>query len=141
MIKRGPLELDYRVMPLEGLWWADDMTAFTAARKEEWKWTLMIMQPSLISHEMVEQAVAEVKRKKNPAALISLRFEEFIEGDCAQILHKGPYDQEGLTVEKLHAHIESAGKHLSGKHHEIYLFDMRRTSPENFRTIIRQPMR
>ena len=64
MIKRGPLELDYRVMPLEGLWWADHMTAFTAARKEEWKWTLMIMQPSLISHEMVEKLWQKSRERK-----------------------------------------------------------------------------
>lgn len=141
MIKRGPMELDYRVLPLEGLWWADDMTAYTESRRDEWKWTLMIMQPPFIVRSMVEAAVADVEKKKSPPALAKIRFEEFDEGFCAQILHKGPFDEEGPTVEKVHAHIEAAGKQLSGKHHEIYLSDMRRTAPENLKTIIRQPMR
>src|SRR5690606_699962 len=34
------LDRDYTVMPLEGLWWADDHAAFTAARdKSQWDWT------------------------------------------------------------------------------------------------------
>ena len=32
---------DYVVPPLEGLWWADDMAAFTSRRnKHEWRWTM-----------------------------------------------------------------------------------------------------
>jgi len=140
MIKRGPLNVDFRVLPLEGLWWAEDMSAFTESRRDEWQWTLMIMQPPLVDRDMVETARAEVERKKGPAALPGIRFEEFDEGECAQILHKGSFDAEGPTVEKLHAYIEGLGKRPVGKHHEIYLSDMRRTAPDSLKTIIRQPM-
>ena len=140
-VKRGPMAIDYRVLPLEGLWWADDMTAFTEdGRKDEWKWTLMIMQPPLIDRSMVDLAGKQVAQKKNPGSLNKLRFESFSEGHCVQILHKGPFDEEGPNIEKLHTHIKELGKSLAGKHHEIYLSDMRRTAPEKLRTILRQPM-
>ncbi len=140
MVKRGEQAIDYRVMPLQGLWWAEDMAAFTADRKDDWLWTAMILQPPLITAEMVAQAVEEVGRKKNPPALDKLRFDPYDEGLCAQILHKGPFDQEGPTIEKLHDYIEDQGYRLTGKHHEIYLSDFRRTAPKNLKTIIRQPM-
>jgi hypothetical protein len=50
LVKKGPQELDYAVMPLEGLWWADDMSAFVTSDKSNWKWTMMIMQPSFVSN-------------------------------------------------------------------------------------------
>ena len=140
MIKKGPSAMDYGVMPLEGLWWADDMSAFASKDKSSWKWTAMIMQPALVSTALVESAVAEVKRKKDPAALSRLRFEAFAEGQCAQILHIGPFSEEGPTIEKLHRFIDARGQR-SGKHHEIYLSDIRRAEPSKWKTIIRQPLR
>ena len=140
MIKKGPSAMDYGVMPLEGLWWADDMAAFASKDKSNWKWTAMIMQPALVSAALVESAVAEVKRKKDPAALSKLRFEAFAEGQCAQILHIGPFSEEGPTIEKLHRFIDARGQR-SGKHHEIYLSDIRRAEPSKWKTIIRQPLR
>ena len=140
MIKKGPSAMDYGVMPLEGLWWADDMAAFASKDKSSWKWTAMIMQPALVSAALVESAVAEVKRKKDPAALSKLRFEAFAEGQCAQILHIGPFSEEGPTIEKLHRFIDARGQR-SGKHHEIYLSDIRRAEPSKWKTIIRQPLR
>ena len=140
MIKKGPSAMDYGVMPLEGLWWADDMAAFASKDKSNWKWTAMIMQPALVSAALVESAVAEVKRKKDPVALSKLRFEAFAEGQCAQILHVGPFSEEGPTIEKLHRFIDARGQR-SGKHHEIYLSDIRRAEPAKWKTIIRQPMR
>ena len=140
MIKKGPSAVDYGVMPLEGLWWADDMAAFASKDKSSWKWTAMIMQPALVSTALVESAVAEVKRKKDPAALSRLRFEAFAEGQCAQILHIGPFSEEGPTIEKLHRFIDARGQR-SGKHHEIYLSDIRRAEPSKWKTIIRQPLR
>ena len=140
MVKKGPLALDYRVLPLEGLWWAEDMSAFIEPnRKDEWQWTLMIMQPDFITEDMVATARAEVATKKAPVALDKLRFERFTEGPCVQALHKGPFDEEGPTIEKLHQHIRGTGRNLHGKHHEIYLSDMRRTAPANLKTILRQP--
>lgn len=135
---------DYVVMPLEGLWWADDMTVFTSEfmeKKDEWKWTSMVMQPDFITGEMVELAIDEVKKKKNPTALPKLRFEQYDEGLAAQILYFGSYSDEGPTVEHLHEFIEEKGYERSGKHHEIYLSDPRRTKPEKLKTIIRQPIK
>lgn len=140
MVKKGELAIDYGVMPLEALWWADDPAAFTFGRKDEWKWTLMVMQPELITREMVTEAMAAVAQKKKPVALPLVRFETFTEGKAAQTLYIGPFSEEGPTIEKVHSFIESSGSQRVGKHHEIYLSDMRRTAPEKWKTIVRQPM-
>ncbi len=139
-IKKGDVAVDYGVMPLEALWWADDMSAFATGDKDNWKWTVMIMQPEFITEELVEQATAQVKQKKNPTALPLVRFETFHEGRSAQIMHIGPFSEEGPTIEKVHAHIEDQGGERRGKHHEIYLSDIRRAAPEKWKTIVRQPM-
>ena len=138
MVKKGALALDYGVMPLEGLWWADDMSHFATGDKSQWKWTAMVMQPPFITSAMVYSAIAEVQKKKHPAALGKLRLSTFAEGKCAQLLHIGPFSQEGPNIQKVHQFIE-AQSHLRGKHHEIYLSDPRRTAPERLRTILRQP--
>lgn len=140
MVKKGVLATDYGVMPLEGLWWADDMTKFSIADKSNWKWTAMIAQPPFVTRAMLDAAFAEVKKKKNPAALSLLRFESFTEGKCAQILHIGPFSEEGPTIARLHKFIETNGGKLYGKHHEIYLSDIRKAAPEKWKTIIRQPL-
>lgn len=139
MVKKGMPPVDYAVMPLEGLWWADDLTAFATGDRSQWKWTMMIMQPSFVEDELIYAALAEVKRKKELAALDDLRLESLTEGRCAQILHVGPFTEEGPTIERLHAYIEARGG-LRGKHHEIYLSDIRRADPKNWKTVIRQPM-
>ena len=138
--KKGPLQKDYGVMPLEGLWWMDDMSEFTMENKDKWNWTLMILQPDFIDKKMVDVAIEAVAKKKAPAALRKMRFESMKEGKCAQILHIGPYDQEPPNIIKLHDFIRENGYKLHGKHREIYLNDMRRTAPDKLKTIIRQPM-
>lgn len=140
MVKKGVLAIDYGVMPLEGLWWADDMSAFSAADKSKWKWTLMIMQPEFITKKMAGAAIAEVKEKKNPAALSKVRFETLAEGSAAQIMHIGPFSDESPNIERVHQFIESGGHKRVGKHHEIYMSDIRKTAPSKWKTIIRQPM-
>lgn len=139
MSKLGDLKTDYTVMPLEGLWWANDMDVFLQDRKDEWIWTMMIMQPDFISTEMVEEAREEVRKKKNPAALDKVRLSAYEEGLAAQIMYFGPYSDEGPTIQRIHGFIEEEGYQLSGKHHEIYLSDPRRTAPEKLKTVIRQP--
>jgi hypothetical protein len=134
------LAIDYGVLPLEGLWWADDMAAFSVGDKSKWKWTMMIMQPEFVSAALVRDTISEVKLKKNLPGLAKLRFEPFAEGKCAQILHIGPFSTEGPAVTKVHAFIITIGK-LSGKHHEIYLSDIRKADPAKWKTIIRQPLR
>ncbi|WP_293935525.1 GyrI-like domain-containing protein [Iodobacter sp.] len=139
MLKKGPQALDYAVMPLEGLWWAEDMADFIARNKAQWQWTMMIMQPAFLEKALITAAIAEVQKKKNLPGLPLLRFESFTEGRCAQILHIGPFDQEGPTIERLHDFIDSRASR-AGKHHEIYLSDIRRANPQNWKTIIRHPI-
>ena len=131
--------IDYVVMPLEGLWWADDMASFLTAEKAKWKWTLMIMQPPCVTRDHVDSALRGVKAKKGFPRLEELRFAKFSEGRCAQMLHIGPFSEEGPTIQRIHEYIEESSA-LSGKHHEIYLSDIRRASPDRWKTIIRQPM-
>jgi len=139
MIKKGERAIDYGVMPLESLWWADDMKFFQDEEKDKWHWTAMIMQPEFISAGTVSEAVAKASKKKDLPALSRLRFEVLTEGPAAQVLHLGPFSDEGPTIERLHRHIEEQGSQRSGRHHEIYLSDFRRTAPEKLRTVIRQP--
>lgn len=140
MVKKGELGVDYGVLPLEALWWADDMSAFTTGDKDAWKWTIMVMQPEFITREMVKEAMEAVAKKKKPVSLPLVRFEAFKEGKAAQILYIGPFTEEGPTIEKVHRFIDDNGSHRVGKHHEIYLNDMRRVAPEKWKTIVRQPM-
>lgn len=133
--------LDYHVMALEGLWWAADMNAFFSGRKDDWFWTMMIAQPESVTAAMVGQAKQQVRKKRDLPALDSIRLAVFAEGRAAQILHVGPYSAEGPTIARLHEFIREQGYMLSGKHHEIYLGDPRRSAPEKWRTIVRQPVR
>ena len=140
MLKRGPRQIDYKVMPLEGLWWVPHMASFSTARKDDWDWTMMIAQPEEVDGSMVEEAVEAAARKKDLPAASQLRLESFAEGRAAQVLHVGPYSEEGPTIERLHAFIAGEGLERAGKHHEIYLGDPRRTAPERLKTVVRQPV-
>jgi hypothetical protein len=141
-LKRSPTPLDYGVMPLEGLWWADDPGEFHRKDKSSWKWTAMILQPDVIDSRQVETALDGVRKKRrNLVAIDRVRLETLAEGSAAQILYVGPFADEGPTIQRIHEFIHEAGKELCGKHHEIYLSDPRRTAPEKLRTIIRQPMK
>jgi hypothetical protein len=129
-------------MPLEGLWWTDDMSQFTTTNKEIWKWTAMIMQSEFVTSAMFDTALARVRKKKDLPRLSRVRFQSFHEGKSAQILYIGPFTDEGPTVEKIHEFIRNHGNTFDGllqKHHEIYLSDFRKTAPEKLKTIIRQP--
>jgi hypothetical protein len=138
--KKGVPATDYGVMPLEGLWWADDLSDFTTGDRSGWKWTMMIMQPDFITRDLVDATAAEVLKKKDPAALGKVRFEAFEEGTAAQVLHVGPFANEGPTIQRVHDFIEGSGCTRSGKHHEIYLSDIRKADPAKWNTVIRQPM-
>ena len=139
MVKKGPLALDYGVMPLEGLWWADDMTHFGTRDKSNWKWTAMIMQPAFVTSDCVAGAMKEVAKKRPALDLSQVRFATFSEGRCAQTLHIGPFSEEGPTIAKVHQFIEARGQR-TGKHHEIYMSDIRKAAPSKWKTIIRQSM-
>lgn len=139
-LRNGPGGLDYAVMPLEGLWWADDMAAFATADRKSWQWTLMIAQPPGLKREAISAAIDQVRtRKPQVSAVDNLRFERWTEGRSAQLLHIGPYNTEAPNIVRLHEFIAALPGRMTGKHHEIYLNDMRRTAPERLKTIIRQP--
>jgi hypothetical protein len=136
------LGFDYAVMPLEGLWWADDMDDFVNGRKDRWKWTLMILQPDEIKKPVIAAAIEETKKKKDTAAIRSLRLEKLNEGKSAQMMHIGPFSEEHANIMKLHALIKENNGKLDGKihkHHEIYLSDFRKADPKKMKTVIRQP--
>lgn len=132
--------IDSPVMPTEGLWWAQNMGVFQLDDRANWLWTMMIPLPDVVTPADVEQAVSDVRRKKNPPALDRLRFETYHEGLAVQIMHVGSYDEEAPTIDHLHRFIDEQGYDLTGKHHEIYIGDPNRTAPQNLKTIIRQPV-
>ena len=133
---------DFGVMPLEGLWWTEDMADFSTENKDEWLWTAMIMQPDVVTYELYSEALEQVRLKKPELSLDGLRFAAYDEGRAAQVMYVGPYSDEGPTIERLHKFIVEQGGSLTATnkhHHEIYLGDPRRTTPANLKTVIRQP--
>lgn len=132
----------YTVMPLEALWWSDDPAAFTTARDTtRWDWTVLNLVPDWLTRDDVEAAVATVAGRGRGPALEALRLEELQEGLCVQMLYVGPYDDEGPVLAAMHDEfVPGASLRLTGKHHEVYLSDPRRTAPQRLRTILRQPV-
>ena len=129
----------YTVMPLEGLWWVEG--GFSALDdRSQWRWTAMICQPDEATGELAQRVLPKVTTAKKLAAGGLARLERFGDGLAAQILHLGPYSQEGPTIDRLHRFVEGNGYRLTGKHHEIYLTDPRKGDPDKTRTIIRQPV-
>ena len=134
------LDKDFVVMPLEGLWWTDDMSEFSIDNKDIWKWTMMIALPNFVNVKMFDEAGVKLAAKKDLPLLVNGYFLKYKEGLCAQILHTGPYSEEPPTIEKLHNYIKKEGYTLHNKHKEIYLSSPLRTAPEKLKTIIRQPI-
>src|SRR5690606_28272369 len=64
-VKKGQSGVDYAVMPLEGLWWADDMDAFSAGDRSRWRWTMMIMQPQPVNPDLVAEQTSVIGNKKS----------------------------------------------------------------------------
>ncbi|MHA2349760.1 MAG: GyrI-like domain-containing protein [Candidatus Thorarchaeota archaeon] len=139
MLKNAGI-VNYVVMPLEGLWWLEGEKEFDATRKDEWKWTSMIMQPPQVNGNHVAESIELSLAKRDNPALSDLRFTDYHEGLSVQIMHIGPWSEEAPTIEKIHSFIKEQGYTINGKHHEIYLSDPRRTKPEKLKTVIRQPM-
>jgi hypothetical protein len=132
---------DYTVMPLEGLFCADDPSAFLKDRKGEWKWTLMIMQPREVTKDRLQTAEAELAEKRKLTRPLPARLQTLSEGLSVQIMYIGPYAEEGPTIAALHAFMTDGGYTFNGVHHEIYLSDPKRTAPQKMRTVIRQPVK
>jgi len=143
--KRQNDPFDYPVMALEGLWDVRD-GKFDINIKDNWDYTLMIMVPDLITPDIFEQALVQLRRKKgNQPAFERLRLEAFEEGPCVQVMHIGPYDTEPATLEKMQEFMKANGYQdlvgMGGKHHEIYLGDPRRAAPEKLKTVLRHPVK
>ena len=139
---KAELGRDYVVPPLEGLWWAEDLSDFVARRKDRWLWTMMIAVPEFVPVTAAKQAIAQAIEKKGLPALSQLRLEVLEEGLVVQTLHVGAYDDEGPTLRRLHEEVLPAqGLVPTGHHHEVYLSDPRKTVAERLKTVLRQPVR
>lgn len=132
---------NFKVMPLEGLWWMKGTREFDVNARDSWQWRVMIALPDEVTAADVSRAKKELREKKDPPGLPKLRFKKFTEGKAVQIMHIGPYSAEGPTIRALHQFAKDSGFRLTGKHHEIYMGDPRRSAPEKLKTIIRQPVR
>ncbi|MFA8342643.1 MAG: GyrI-like domain-containing protein [Rhodothermaceae bacterium] len=141
LVKGKNPDNDYVVMPMETLWWCENMENFDRDNKDEWLWTMMISQPSFITKADVDEAVEAVKKKKELASLHKLKFEKRPAHKAVQVMHIGPYEKEEETIEFLHKFIESEGYEMYGKQLDIYLSDPRRIDPEKLKTIIRQSIK
>jgi len=138
--QRAENPLDYPVMPLEGLWWVED-GRFDIHIKDNWFYTVQIMQPDLVTPEIFAEALAKLRKKKGEMEIFSrLRLEPFHEGLAVQMLHLGPYAAEPATVEKMDAYLQAEGLQKTGQHHEIYLGDPMRADPAKLKTILRHPV-
>ena len=142
--KRQTNAVDYPVMALEGLWWVED-GKFDITVKDNWLYTLMILQPDVITPAVFEEGLAEVKRKRgNSAALSRLRLDSFEEGQTVQMMHIGPYATEPTSLASMLTLAAEQGYHdrvgLGGKHHEIYLGDPRKADPSKLKTVLRHPI-
>lgn len=132
---------DAVVAPLEGLWYADDASVFTAGSKSQWHWTMLISEPDWVTDAFIGQVIAAASAKKKLPALARVRTETLDEGLSAQLLHLGPYDDEAPVLAALHDDFLAAnGLRLNGRHHEVYLSDPRRTEPARLKTVLRQPV-
>jgi hypothetical protein len=134
-------KVDFPVMALEGLWWLKSGEPFQIGRREDWCWTLMILQPKFVMKSSLAKTIKKIKEKKQVAALDKLRLEPFTEGLSVQMLHIGPYSEEPATMEKMKAFTAERGFTACGKHHEIYMSDPRRVKPEKMKTILRHAVK
>lgn len=137
---KGRTGSGFVVGPLEGLWTSSDPTTFTTRDKGAWDWTMLIPLPDQIDEDDLAAGLTAAARKRPDLPAPEVR--RITEGRSLQILHVGPYDEEGPTLSRLHSEVmPGRGLTWNGPHHEIYLGDPRRTAPERLRTILRQPVR
>jgi hypothetical protein len=145
MIKKRPVDpVNYPVMALEGLWDARD-GVFDINVKDNWVYTLMILVPDLITQELFNEALVQMREKKSDRpGYARLRLEGFEEDLCVQTMHIGPYATEPETLENMQAFMREHGYRdlvgVGGKHHEIYMGDPRKAAPEKLKTVLRHPV-
>lgn len=143
------LKNDFVVPKLEGLWWYDEelhkgLTIDEAPHKvkrSEWEYRLMIRMPDFVTAEVIEQMVANTAAKKLLPKVNDIHLFFLEEGKCVQALHVGPFDKEPETLNRINDFIQSNNFSRNGLHHEIYLSDFRKTSPDKLKTILREPVK
>ena len=148
MSKKGDHKIDgyfdYVVPPLEGFWWQDGVTGVDYSHKETFNWISVIRLPDFVTRADFDWAIAEATEKKK-ADFSKVEFFTYEEGTCVQCLHVGSYDDEPVTVAKMHKYMEDLGYVLDINderiHHEIYLSDARKVGPDKLKTVIRHPIR
>ena len=133
-----------RVGMLEALYWStpeellgSQPTDAAPGAPHDWRWRLLIAVPDATTRD--EVAVAARSGKEGPVEE-RIELDEWTEGPSAQILHVGPYSDEGPTIRKLHEAIAAASLRPHGPHHEIYLNDPHRVGEDRARTVLRQPV-
>ncbi|MHC1726460.1 MAG: GyrI-like domain-containing protein [Syntrophobacteraceae bacterium] len=139
--KKAGVGPEYSIPPLDGLWWCEGMQGcFDPENRSLWRWSLMLIQPHHVNGAMVLAAAEQLTAKGKQGPFGGLRLQSLEEGLCVQTLHVGPYCDEAPRITAMHRYVEDVGYLLHGKHHEIYLSDPRRTSPEKLKTILRNPV-
>ena len=132
---------DYAVYPLEGVWDINEEAKQKSEGKLDKKslvYKLMIRQPSFVNAGYATEIIEMTKKKKPHELLDSVKFEEVEEGRCIQMLHIGSYDSEPQSFIQMEQFAgEQQLKRKSQAHHEIYLSDARKTTPERSKTILR----
>ena len=130
-------KIDFPVMALEGLWWSKQGDPFQIGKRDDWCWTLMILQSKVVTKTVLTRAVRKIREKKEVPLLDNVRLESFTEGLSVQMLHIGPYADEPVTMQLIEIFSDERDLTATGKHHEIYMSDPRRVKQENMKTILR----
>ena len=127
---------DYRVGALGTFWWSTGKT-LEIDNPATLHWKAYLMVPAFVSEKLVGKArrLAGAKHPDFPYERAAPASVE--EGRSVQMLHVGPYDKEQPTVAELHRFVAEHGLAVTGRHHEIYISDPRRTKPEKLKTVIR----
>ena len=135
---------EYVVPPLEGFWWQDGILGVDYSKKDEFNWISIIRLPDFITRENFDWAVKTASEKKK----IDCSSAEFLtveEGLCVQIMHIGSFDDEPATVTLMDKYLEENGYEKdfgdTRLHHEIYLSDPRKSTPDKQKTVIRHPVK
>ena len=131
----------FTVPPLEALWWTDEEQVIDLAKKRtSWHWRVMIAVPDDVTEDQLSTARERAAVSHANPEIQRVTMFSFEEGLCVQALHIGPYSKEQPTIERMHTYANQVNHPVKGKHHEIYIGDPRLASPENLRTILRQPV-
>lgn len=131
---------NFKVPPLEALWWMKSGQDFDMTKPDEWRWTMMLRVPEYVTKEVVLGFADELVKKKKNDIYKKVRLAPYKEGPSVQLMHIGPYATEGPNIKKMHEYAEVRGYSQNGKHHEIYFGDPRKSAPDKLKTVLRQPI-